>query len=80
MGYIGPQDPVPPILVKSVYRSLGHIERPIRNKFNIYACIPTLNNTTENYPHRSTGSGTSHSSQIGILGSRAHGTPDSHQI
>ena len=39
-----------------------------------------LNNTTINYRHRSTGSGTSHISQIGKLLSRVHGTSDSHQI
>ena len=44
------------------------MEHPINIKFNIY------------YSHRSTGSGTSHSSQIGILGSLEHGTSDSHQI
>ena len=32
---IGPQGPVLPIVVKSVYWGLGHIERPIRIKFNI---------------------------------------------
>ena len=35
MGYIGPQDPVPPIVVESVYWDLGHMESPIRTKFNI---------------------------------------------
>ena len=39
----------------------------------------SLNNTTKNYPHWSTGSSTSHISQIGIQ-TPAHGTPDSHQI
>ena len=68
LGCISPQDLVPPI-TKPVYRDLGHMESPIRTKFNILACISTLNNTTKYYPHRSTGSGTSHLSQIGILGS-----------
>ena len=36
------------------------MERPIHTKFNIWACIPTLNNNTKTFPHRSTGSGTSH--------------------
>ena len=36
------------------------MERPIHTKFDIWACILTLNNTTQNYRHRSTGSGTSH--------------------
>ena len=55
------------------------MESPIRTKFDIKACIPTLNNTTKNYSHRSKGSGTSHISQIGVLRSWAQGTPDSHQ-
>ena len=57
------------LMYKSVYWGLEHMERPIHTKYDIYACIPTLNNTTENYPHGSTGSGNSHVSQIGILGS-----------
>ena len=28
------------------------MERPIHTKFDIYACILTLINTTENYHHR----------------------------
>ena len=32
---IGQQDPVPPIVVKSVYWGFGHIERSIRTKFDI---------------------------------------------
>ena len=77
---IGAQGPVPPIEVKSVYWGHGHLERPIRTKFNIQSSIPTLNNTTKNYPYWSTESGTSHRSQIGILGYWAHGPSDSHQI
>ena len=38
------------------------MERPIHTKIKI-----TLNNTTKNKRHRSTGSGTSHMSQIGKL-------------
>ena len=56
------------------------MERPNHTKFDIYAFILTLNNTTKNYRHRSIGSGTFHISQIGKLGSCAHGTSDSHQI
>ena len=56
------------------------MERPIRKKCDNGAGILTLNNTTENYSHRFSGSGTSHISQIGILGSGAHGTSDAHQI
>ena len=32
---IGSQGPVPPIVVKSVYRGLKHMERQIHNKFDI---------------------------------------------
>ena len=53
------------------------MERLIHTKFDIYAYVPTLNNTTKNYLHRSTGS---RISQIGILGSWAHRTFDSHRI
>ena len=77
---ICPQGPVPPIVIKLLYWGLGHIERAIRTNLNISVCISTVNNTTKNYPHRSTGSGTSHSSQIGVLGSWAHRTSDLHQI
>ena len=77
MGYIGLQDTTG---TKAVYRDIGHMESPIRTKFNISACILTLNNTTKNDSHRSTGSGTSHISQIAMLGSWAHGTSDSRQI
>ena len=56
------------------------MERPIHTKFDIQACIRTLNNTTKDYPHGSTGSGTSHIRQVGILGSWAHLTSNSHQI
>ena len=80
MILIGPQGPVPTIKVKSIYWGLGHMERLIQIKFVIKACILTLNNTIKNYPHRSTGSGTFHISQIGILASWAHGTSDLHQI
>ena len=59
---------------------LEHMEIPIHTKFDIQACILTLNNTTKNYRHRRTGSGTSHISQIGKLGSWVHGTSDAHQI
>ena len=52
----------------------GHMGPPIHTTCDIYSCIPTLNNTNKNYPHRYTGSGTSHISQIGILGSWGHGT------
>ena len=69
MFVIGPQGRVLPIKVKSVNWGLEHMERPIRTKFDILTCILTLNNTTKNYRHRSTGSGTSHKSQIGKLGS-----------
>ena len=55
------------------------MERPIRTKFDIQACIPTLNNTTKNYPDPFTGSGTSHINQIDIQGSCALQTFDSHQ-
>ena len=75
MGYIGPHDLAAP---KPVDWGLGLMERPIRTKFNIYTYIPTLNNTTKNYSF--TGSGTSHISIIGILGSWAHVMSDSHQI
>ena len=30
-----------------VYRDLGHTESVIHTKFDIYECIPTLNNTTK---------------------------------
>ena len=56
------------------------MQRPIYYKFNIWACIQTLNMTTKNYLDWFTGSGTSHIGQIGMLGSWAHGTFDSHQI
>ena len=56
------------------------MESPIRRKFDIYACIPTLNMITKNDPDQSTGSGKTHISQMGILGSRGHGASDSHQI
>ena len=78
-----PRDPIPPIQVKSVYWGLEHMERPIHTKYDIYAGIPTLNNTTKNYPHGSrgsTGSRTSHISEISILRSWAQRTSDSHQI
>ena len=42
--------------------------------------ITKKKDTTTNCPHRSTGSGTSHISQIGVLGSGAHGTSDARQI
>ena len=42
------------------------MERPIHTKSDISACILTINNTTKNNRHWSTGSGTSHISQIGI--------------
>ena len=77
---MGTQGPVPPIIVKSVYWGIGHIERSIRPKLNIKARIPTVNNTTKYYPHRSTGLGTSHINQTGILVSWAHGICNSHQI
>ena len=69
MGYIGPQDLVPPIQVKSVNWGLEYMERPIHTKFDIYACMLTPNNTTKNYRHRCTGPGTLHIGQIGKLGS-----------
>ena len=69
MGYIDPQDLVPPIQIQSVYWGLERMERPIHTKFDTYAYIPTLNNATKNYRHRCTGFGTSHISQIGKLGS-----------
>ena len=69
MGYISPQYLVPPIVVKSVYWGLEHMERTMHTKLDILACMPTLNNTSKNFSYRSTGSGISHSSQIGILGS-----------
>ena len=56
------------------------MERPIHTEFDFKACILTLNNTTKNYRHRLTWSGTSHISQISKLGPRAHGTSDSHHI
>ena len=56
------------------------MERPIRTKFNNYACELTLNNTTKNYLNRSTGSDASYINQIGILWSRPQGTSDSHQF
>ena len=64
IGYIGPQNLVPPISTQLVYRDLGHMETAIRTKFDVQA----LNNTTKNNRHRSTGSGTSHISQIGKRG------------
>ena len=42
--------------------------RPILTKVDILACILTVNNTTKNYRHRQTESGTSHISQIGKRG------------
>ena len=77
---IGPQGPVPPIWVKSIFWGLGHMELQIPTKFDFRAGILILINTIKNYTHLSTGSGTSHISQIGKLGSWAHGTSDSHQI
>ena len=35
LSYIGPQDPGPPIEVKSVYWDLDNMERPIYTKFDI---------------------------------------------
>ena len=32
-GYIGPQDLVPTIKTKPVFRDLGHMERPIHTKY-----------------------------------------------
>ena len=49
MNYSGPQDLLPPIYVKSVYWGLGHKKRPINIKFNIKACILTLNVITKTY-------------------------------
>ena len=49
------------------------MKSPIRTKFDILACIPTLNNTTKSYSQRVTASGTSRSSQIGVLWVWAHG-------
>ena len=80
MRYIGTQGPVPPILVKSIYWGLEDMEHPIHTKFDLWACIQTLNNTTKNNRHWSTESDTSHISQIGILGSWAHRTSYSHKI
>ena len=57
-----------------------HMERLIRTKFDIQACILTVNNATKNCPHRVTGCGTSHISKIATLESRAHATFDSLQI
>ena len=36
---IDPQDLVRPKYVKSVYWGIGHMERPIHSKFDIYACM-----------------------------------------
>ena len=44
------------------------MKRPIHTKFDIWACVLTLNNTTKNFRNRSTGFGTSHTSQIGNWG------------
>ena len=63
-----------------VYWDLGHIESPIRTNVNSKVCIHIPTNTTENYPHRFTGSGSSHLNQVGILGSWVHGISHSHQI
>ena len=52
-------------------RYLEYMERPIHTKFDIKACILTLNNTTKNYRHIS---------KICKLGSWAHGTSDSYQM
>ena len=65
---MGTQGPISSICVKWVYQGLKHMEGPIRTRFDIQSSIPTLNNTTKNYPHRCTGPGTSHISQISIPG------------
>ena len=44
------------------------MEGPLHTKFDIEACILTINNTTKNNRHRCTGSDTSHMSQIGKWG------------
>ena len=56
------------------------MERSIHTKFDAKAPILTLNGISKNDPYQSTGSGTSHMSEIGILKSWAHGMSDSHQI
>ena len=80
MDYIGPQGLVPPIYVKPVYWGLWHMERPTDTKFDIKACILTLNVITKYYFNRFSGYGTAHLSQIGIQASCAHETFDSDQI
>ena len=49
MKLMGPQGPVPPIYIKSVYWSLEHMEHPIPTKFDIYDCMLTINMITKNY-------------------------------
>ena len=44
------------------------MERPIHTKFDIQACVLTLNNTNKNKRHQCMGSGASHLSQIGNWG------------
>ena len=46
------------------------MELPIHTKFNMHACMLTLNVIDENYLDPSTGSGTSHIGRIDMLGSR----------
>ena len=56
------------------------MEHPIHTKFNILDCMLNIKVITKNYLDWITGSGTSHTSQIGILGSWVLATFDSHQI
>ena len=65
---IDPQDLVPPLYIKSRNWGLMHTERPIFTKFNIKACMLSLNVITENNLDRSKESGTSHIDQIEMLG------------
>ena len=54
---------------------LVHKERPIHNKFDFKDFNSKCDYT--NYVDRSTGSDSSHMSQIGVLGSWEHETSDS---
>ena len=69
---IGLQNLVPTTHIKSRYRGLGLIERPIHTKFDNWACILILNVITGNDLDRFTASGTSDIDQNEIIRSKEY--------
>ena len=65
---MGPQDPVAPVVVKSVYWGLEDMEHPIHTKFNIYDCLLTINVISKNDLEWITGAGTSHIGKVNEWG------------